>query len=226
MALRSAISFVAALGLSGCAADGARATAPTSAASAAEGQRIAIDSLELRAHRLSAQWDDVAEGYSRAAANFRVAAEQFERARGAGAEATAAYDAAERKWKSAQESWVFYQRLVEIAAEVDASNMNGGRAGSRTDKPECSEGMSTQAFRALLASQGVDLTGKDIDHIVPKSLGGADHPWNYQVIDSSLNRSMGAQWDAAKCAMPGARRCAEAVAASRTCGGFTGPLPF
>jgi len=49
--------------------------------------------------------------------------------------------------------------------------------------------MSTHSFRTELTEKGINLTGKDIDHIVPKNLGGIDHPLNYQVVDSSLNSS-------------------------------------
>ena len=52
-----------------------------------------------------------------------------------------------------------------------------------------------------MTAAGVNLVGKDIDHIIPKSLGGADHPSNYQVLDSSLNRSLGATWNREKCQM-------------------------
>lgn len=56
----------------------------------------------------------------------------------------------------------------------------------------CATKARTQAFRTELKNEGYDLSGKDIDHIWPKSLGGADHPLNYQVLDAHLNRSLGA----------------------------------
>jgi len=49
--------------------------------------------------------------------------------------------------------------------------------------------VSTASHRLNLIDKGVNLTGKDIDHIIPKNLGGADTPLNYQVVSSSLNRS-------------------------------------
>ena len=57
----------------------------------------------------------------------------------------------------------------------------------------CATTTSRQAFRARLRADGVDLGGQDIDHVWPKSLGGADHPLNYQVLDAHLNRSLGAR---------------------------------
>lgn len=49
--------------------------------------------------------------------------------------------------------------------------------------------MTTRQYRQELATNGVDLSGKDIDHILPRSGGGVDHPWNYQAVEASLNRS-------------------------------------
>ena len=50
--------------------------------------------------------------------------------------------------------------------------------------------MSTRKYRETLRSQGVSLKGKDIDHIIPRSRGGPDMPWNYNPLDSSINRSL------------------------------------
>lgn len=55
----------------------------------------------------------------------------------------------------------------------------------------CGTRMSTAAYRKMLRKKGIDLDGLDADHGLPKSLGGADHPLNYRMIDSSLNRSLG-----------------------------------
>jgi hypothetical protein len=49
--------------------------------------------------------------------------------------------------------------------------------------------MSTQEYRENLKNKGFDLNDLDIDHIIPKAKGGVDHPWNYQAVNSSLNRS-------------------------------------
>jgi hypothetical protein len=38
----------------------------------------------------------------------------------------------------------------------------------------------------------VPLDGLDVDHAWPRALGGVDHPLNCQLLDSSLNRSLGA----------------------------------
>ena len=83
--------------------------------------------------------------------------------------------------------------------------------------------MTTAVYRRQLVRQGINLLGMDIDHIVPRSLGGADHPMNYQVLDTSTNRSLGATWNANKCLMAGQARCSEALAVSRHCGSYAGP---
>lgn len=70
--------------------------------------------------------------------------------------------------------------------------------------------------------QGVDLAGKDIDHIVPRSLGGADNPGNYRIISAHENRSLGATWNEEKCLAVGETRCARAVATSHECGSLRG----
>lgn len=129
-----------------------------------------------------------------------------------------------KEYEEAELRWVWYQKLVEIAAAVDAQNLEKFRSmtgSSHVKSIDCGAGMSTSAFRRLLISQGQNLVGMDVDHIVPRSLGGADHPANYQLLPSSVNRSIGNQWDAEKCAATGGR-CAGAVAISRRCGEFQG----
>lgn len=56
----------------------------------------------------------------------------------------------------------------------------------------CGPKVSTGAYRRQLRAHGVDLDGKDIDHIFAKSRGGPDRPWNYNPLASSINRSIGA----------------------------------
>ncbi|MCC6559207.1 MAG: HNH endonuclease [Polyangiaceae bacterium] len=62
--------------------------------------------------------------------------------------------------------------------------------------------MSTRKYRETLRAQGVDLDGKDIDHIIPRSRGGPDLPWNYNPLDASINRSLqanGMWWKLTSC---------------------------
>ena len=56
----------------------------------------------------------------------------------------------------------------------------------------CGPGVSTHEYRQQLRARGVELEGIDIDHIVARARGGPDRPWNYQPLESSINRSLGA----------------------------------
>lgn len=56
----------------------------------------------------------------------------------------------------------------------------------------CEGHMSTAAYRRQLCAEGVPLAGRDIDHVFPRALGGADTIDNYQLLPSSVNRSLGA----------------------------------
>lgn len=55
----------------------------------------------------------------------------------------------------------------------------------------CQGAMRTSEYRRELRARGVDLTDRDVDHVLPHSLGGANHPANYQVLSSHTNRSLG-----------------------------------
>lgn len=189
-------------------------------------QETELGDVEARAAHLSQTWEDVRLGFLRARDRYADAASRFRSAEQSAAAASNDFAAARSDWEYAAFAWRVYQKLVMIAAAVDARNLDSSRSGRAKGDLNCDEGMGTSAFRAMMTAQGVNLTGIDVDHIVPRSLGGADHPWNYQLVDSSTNRSIGAKWDAEKCAMPGAERCAQAVAASRHCGSFSGPIPF
>lgn len=57
---------------------------------------------------------------------------------------------------------------------------------------------STQQVRRWLGESGLDLGGYEIDHIVPRSLGGIDHPHNYAIVPRNLNRQWRGDWTADK----------------------------
>jgi hypothetical protein len=57
---------------------------------------------------------------------------------------------------------------------------------------------STRQVRRWLGQEGVALAGYDIDHIVPRCLGGLDHPYNYCIVPTGLNRRWGPDWTPAK----------------------------
>jgi hypothetical protein len=125
----------------------------------------------------------------------------------------------------ASERWSWAQALIATAATLDARRMAKRQAGAREVDARCKGAMSTAAYRALLLARGVSLRGMHIDHIVPRALGGADHPGNYQILRSADNQRFGAKWSAAKCAGAGRAACLRAVKISQACGSFKGSLP-
>lgn len=54
----------------------------------------------------------------------------------------------------------------------------------------CGPSVSTAQYRRELSARGVDLTGKDMDHIIAHARGGPDRPWNYNPLEASVNRSL------------------------------------
>ena len=184
-----------------------------------------LDAQE-RAQRLRLAWREVADAYDRASMRYAQTRAAFEEARGQASASAEAFARAQTEFEAATEIWKFYGELVRVAAAIDAANLDAARAGRfNGEGPDCRP-MSAQQYRRQLEQQGVDLTGKDIDHIVPRSLGGADDVSNYQVLDQSLNRSLGATWGPDKCNLAGIPQCALAVAISHRCGAFTAPMPW
>lgn len=194
-----------------------------SAISANEAQ---VDAVAARAATLSAQWRDVATTYDRVTVALHEAERRYALAAANETAGRSSLEQARIEFEIARQHWVWARYLIEAAAAMDASRLDTRPSTSASEaRIDCDESMSTAAFRRLLVARGVDLTGKDIDHIVPHALGGADHPANYQVISSSLNRSLGATWDSEKCDLAGRQACARAIVASRGCGGYSGSMP-
>lgn len=86
-------------------------------------------------------------------------------------------------------AWRVYQQLVQVAAALDAENIERARRVG-VDDLSC-KSMSTASYRRMLEARGMDRTGLDVDHIVPSSLGGPDNAVNYHLLPSSVNRSIG-----------------------------------
>lgn len=210
-------ALVLGLVLAACRGDGGadpdRVAALTAAVDQLDGD---LSQTEQRARALSAAWSRLAEGYDKLAAAYRAARQTYDEAqRTAGATSTT-FRSASEDWNAARVRWELYGEIVMLAVQMD----RGGASG-RKGHVDCNP-MSTAAFRKLLLGRGIDLTGKDIDHIVPRALGGADDSANYQVLDSSVNRSLGKTWNVEKCLMAGRRQCKEAVAVSSRCGSYRG----
>lgn len=188
--------------------------------------REAVDSFdgelaetEADVRALSSTWNEIADAYQEVSSRYRDARRAYASTRTRSNDASALARESAINFEKAATSWRIYREVIKLAIAIDRA-----RAASASDRrwsTSC-EHVSTASYRRMLLAQGIDLLGKDIDHIVPRALGGADHPANYQVLDASLNRSLGKTWNIEKCAMAGDRRCAEAVAISAKCGRYRG----
>jgi hypothetical protein len=188
-----------------------------------EGHDANLADSERAVLALSTEWQDIVALYRIAqqeALNAKSSPDVAAGIFGANAEK---FREAEASWAVAEERWKWVRALVVVAAQIDAANLDIARGARPSDLASC-ERVSTAAHRRHLLAAGQDVEGMDVDHIVPKSLGGADHPLNYQLLDSSVNRSIGNEWGISKCISVGVMRCAGAVLVSRRCGSFTGPL--
>lgn len=184
----------------------------------------AIDQVSARVDRLARTANEAARTYERAAEAFDEASRRFAAAHDSRLEQHHVLAEATARFEEATERWIWAQQLIVAAAILDASQMDRAVRGS-AEPISCDGGMSPAAFRSWLVSIGVSVAGMHVDHIVPRALGGADHPSNYQLLPSRLNQSFGARFDAEKCAVAGAGRCRAAVAVSRKCGAFQGHVP-
>ena len=59
-------------------------------------------------------------------------------------------------------------------------------------------------FPAAYKQQGLSLDDCDIDHILPRSVGGIDHPYNYYILPKKLNKRWSGWWTAHKLTYMGA----------------------
>lgn len=184
-----------------------------------------LDQVRQRVQNQHSQVAEILASFARARMEFESAARLYREARSLHADELVILRSARASYEEAVQRWHVAQALIVAAAAFDASHLDanawrGGRFGG-----SCSDGMSTAAFRALLGTLGVSLVGMHIDHIVPRAMGGADHPLNYQILPRELNQSLGASWGPDKCALAGAAACRDAVSISRACGSFRGGVP-
>lgn len=183
----------------------------------------ALGRTEAVVRRLGDKWQLVVGDYDRAASSYQRAQTEYAKATAAYSRASAEFQAATSTWQEAKARWDLATQLILAAAAIDAYNLSKAAGAREVDLEDIDCGrVSTAKYRRTLRADGVDLDGLDVDHIVPRSLGGADHPSNYQLLNSSLNRSLGATWNADKCAAAGVRICEVAVAVSKLCGTFGG----
>lgn len=112
--------------------------------------------------------------YERAAVLYRQTAAAQHSASGAYVSAAHHYREAERKFRR-----VAYMMIAAASSDLFLRGV-------------CGASVSTRRYRAYLRSNGLELDGIDIDHVWPRSRGGPDRPWNYMPLESSINRSLGA----------------------------------
>lgn len=112
--------------------------------------------------------------------DYKTAILLYGEAQRLGAAASDKFKRATADWTEAETRFRWVSLLVIAAAASDL--LGHGLCGSVE---------STAKFRRDLRGHGIDLDGKDVDHVFPRAFGGADHPLNYQLLPSSLNRALG-----------------------------------
>jgi hypothetical protein len=186
---------------------------------------LALERATEKTSALTRSWTRVAARLSAADRDFEAAEVRYAAASRAPARDEAALAQAAAQAERAAERWLWAESLIATAATLDARRMAARKPSARGMNTACRGGMTTASYRALLTARGVSLRGMHIDHIVPRALGGADHPSNYQILRSAENQRFGARWSLAKCMGAGRAACVRAVEVSRACGKFTGGLP-
>ena len=179
--------------------------------------QASLHAAELRAvdaagRSLNRDWDSVTSQAMANTADYRLVATTGLDAAGVAHSAGIQFDSAANDWAEAGSRWTLVRGLIVAAATVDANALAGRAAG-------CAGGASTRAYRRRLARSGSPVAADiDVDHIVPRSWGGADHPSNYQLLPASLNRSLGGSFGVDKCLGAGLTECVGALAISLRCG--------
>lgn len=54
--------------------------------------------------------------------------------------------------------------------------------------------VNSECFPKSYEDQGISLGECEIDHILPRSLGGVDHPYNYYILPRDINRDWSGWW--------------------------------
>lgn len=148
--------------------------------------QVSAELLVAQIQLLTKEWEEIDK-------DFKQAKNLYELAQANSDVASASFLKAKDDFDTAAER---YRQVVWVLIAAASWDMAG--------EVVCQGTMSTRQFRQQLKRQGIDLTGLDIDHAWPKALGGIDHPLNYQPLDASLNRSLGADVAAKFVEFPGA----------------------
>lgn len=189
--------------------------------------RRRLDELEGFIQKLDAVWAAIVRDYRTVAQLYQEASSGFQDAGNRFDAASHEYVAARNKWVEADRAWKLAALAIAAAHAIEVNRINqaaggsGAQSSARRGGLGCDEGMSTQTYRRRFNVQH----GYEVDHIVPRALGGSDHQSNYQVIPMSVNRQWSDTFNAAKCSAAGMAQCAVAIAISTRCGSFAGGIP-
>ncbi|MET0344563.1 MAG: HNH endonuclease signature motif containing protein [Polyangiales bacterium] len=195
-------------------------------ARALDQHEAALDRASARTAALARSWGDVAARFEAAERDFSAAEASFASAREAPVRDERALAEAAAQAERAATRWGYAEALIATAAALDARRLARKQPAPRGQPAGCRGAMTTAAYRTLLLARGIALHGMHIDHIVPRALGGADHPSNYQILRARDNLRLGARWNLAKCMGAGRATCVRAVEISRRCGSFSGGIPL
>ena len=135
---------------------------------------------EIKAEKLIHGMMVVANVYKDTADEFATAEEAWRRAKNNYKEGGEALRIAAEKYNKAAAA---YRRAAITLVLM-------GIAMARTRGVALCDTMDTRVFRKEMANSGLPVEGKDVDHIVSRALGGKDHPMNYMMLESSLNRRL------------------------------------
>ncbi|HVJ17583.1 MAG TPA: HNH endonuclease signature motif containing protein [Polyangiaceae bacterium] len=122
---------------------------------------------------------DVLERGNRAARDLAAAARAYEQAAALYGTASVEFGNAAGSYKMAADK--YREVTITLVAAAPSDLFLRG---------VCGRSVSTRKYRETLRARGINLEGKDIDHIIPRSRGGPDMPWNYNPLDASINRSL------------------------------------
>lgn len=178
--------FIAAIALSlvACGSDGSRRLSVVESSLNAGEQQVNrteavyeltesdMVSMRAMARELLAQQQQVV-------ADYTVAEQTYQQAARTMGVANAMYSQAARDYQEAASKFREVTAVLVTAAASDLF-LQG----------VCGKSVSTRQYRTILREKGYNLDGKDIDHIIPRSRGGPDMPWNYNPLNSSINRSL------------------------------------
>lgn len=137
-------------------------------------QGAQVDAADAKVRSLELPLESTLEDIRDAEAKMHEAALSWA---SAGSEARAAAAAHDRAAASEREADRMFRLAVRTAMLASIRSTTCGGA------------MSTSKFRRL---KGIDDPGLHVDHRIPRSLGGADHPLNYRVISAHENLTCGA----------------------------------